>query len=98
MATRDQAIEKPQSIRFDASEHRDRHPQEYYDEIKARFAAERDLRLAYRPPGTALYTSELQGELAHVPGRPVRRRRPSRASRSPTTSRCCSSAAGSRPC
>ena len=52
MATRDQAIEKPQSIRFDASEHRDRHPQEYYDEIKARFAAERELRLAYRPPGT----------------------------------------------
>ena len=57
----DEAIEKPQSIRFDASEHRDRHPQEYYDEIKARFAAERDLRLAYRPPGTALYTSELAG-------------------------------------
>ena len=66
MGTRDQAIEKPQSIRFDASEHRDRHPQEYYDEIKARFAAERELRLAYRPPGTTLYTSEPDGELAHV--------------------------------
>ena len=46
MGTRDQAIEKPQSIRFDGAEHRDRHPQEYYDEIKARFAEERDLRLA----------------------------------------------------
>ena len=66
MVTRDEAIEKPQSIQFDASERRDRHPQEYYDEIKARYAAERDLRLAYRPPGTALYTSELPGELAHV--------------------------------
>ena len=42
------------------------HPQEYYDEIKARFAEERDLRLAYRPPGTAQYTSDLPGELAHV--------------------------------
>src|SRR5918995_5845008 len=66
MGTRDQAIEKPQSIRFDAGEHRDRHPQEYYDEIKARYAAERELRLAYRPPGTTLYTSDLEGELAHV--------------------------------
>jgi cation diffusion facilitator CzcD-associated flavoprotein CzcO len=65
MATRDKAIEKPQSIRFDASERRDRHPQEYYDEIKARFAAERDLRLAYRPPGTQLYTSDLDGGLTH---------------------------------
>jgi cation diffusion facilitator CzcD-associated flavoprotein CzcO len=66
MATRDEAIEKPQSIRFDGGEQRDRHPQEYYDEIKARYAAERDLRLAYRPPGTALYTSELEGDLAQL--------------------------------
>ena len=61
MSTRNEAIEKPQSIRFDAGEQRDRHPQEYYDEIKARFADERDLRLAYRPEGTAQYTSDLDG-------------------------------------
>jgi cation diffusion facilitator CzcD-associated flavoprotein CzcO len=65
MATRDKAIEKPQGIQFDISEHRERHPQAYYEEIKARFAAERDLRLAYRPPGTTLYTSHLDGALAH---------------------------------
>ena len=31
---------------------RPQRPQEYYDEIKERFAAERDLRLSFRPPGT----------------------------------------------
>lgn len=39
-------------------------PQSHYDEIKAKFAAERDLRLAYRPEGTAQFTSELTGDLA----------------------------------
>ena len=43
---------------------RQRRPQEYYDAIKARFAEERDLRLAYRPEGTAQYTSDLSGALA----------------------------------
>jgi cation diffusion facilitator CzcD-associated flavoprotein CzcO len=38
--------------------------QDHYDAIKARFAEERDLRLAYRPEGTAQYTSELTGDLA----------------------------------
>ncbi len=65
MVARDASIEKPQSIRFDGAAPRDRHPQAYYDEIKARFAAERDVRLAYRPPGSTLYTSELEGELEH---------------------------------
>ena len=32
------------------------HSQEYYEEIKHRFAEERDLRLAYRPEGTAQFT------------------------------------------
>ena len=73
MATRDQAIEKPQSIRFDAGEHRDRHPQEYYDEIKARFAAERELRLAYRPPGTDALHVRPAGRVGARPGGPVRR-------------------------
>jgi cation diffusion facilitator CzcD-associated flavoprotein CzcO len=38
--------------------------QEYYDRIKDKFAAERDLRLKYRPQGTAQYTSDFTGALA----------------------------------
>jgi len=38
-------------------------PQAYYDEIKDRFAAERDLRLDYRPPGTEQWVAA-EGELA----------------------------------
>src|SRR5262245_54129909 len=32
---------------------------EYYEQIKQRFAVERDLRLAYRPEGTAQYITDL---------------------------------------
>jgi cyclohexanone monooxygenase len=39
-----------------------RRPQEYYDDIKRKFAEERDLRLGYRPEGTGQYTSDLTGE------------------------------------
>ena len=39
-------------------------PQEYYDEIKQKFAEARDLRLSYRPDGRSQYTSDLTGELA----------------------------------
>ncbi len=39
-------------------------PQVYYDAIKQKFAEERDLRLRYRPEGTAQYTSDLTGSLA----------------------------------
>ena len=39
-------------------------PQDYYEDIKARFAEARDLRLKYRPQGTAQYTSDFEGELA----------------------------------
>ena len=38
--------------------------QDYYDAIKERFAEARDLRLKYRPQGTAQYTSDLTGALA----------------------------------
>jgi cation diffusion facilitator CzcD-associated flavoprotein CzcO len=38
--------------------------QDYYDAIKDRFAEARDLRLKYRPQGTAQYTSDLTGDLA----------------------------------
>ncbi|MDY7103544.1 MAG: NAD(P)/FAD-dependent oxidoreductase [Actinomycetota bacterium] len=43
---------------------RERKPQSYYDEIKRRFAEERDLRLAYRPEGTSQYITDLEGNLA----------------------------------
>tara|TARA_R110002096_G_scaffold163877_3_gene331431 strand:- start:3016 stop:4758 length:1743 start_codon:yes stop_codon:yes gene_type:complete len=39
-------------------------PQEFYDQIKAKFAEERDKRLNARPDGLSQYTSELTGELA----------------------------------
>ncbi|HEY0183478.1 MAG TPA: NAD(P)/FAD-dependent oxidoreductase [Rhodopila sp.] len=39
-------------------------PQDYYDDIKQKFAEARDLRLSYRPDGRAQYTSDLTGELA----------------------------------
>ncbi len=43
---------------------REQKPQSYYDDIKQKFAEERDIRLAYRPEGTAQFTSELSGDLA----------------------------------
>ena len=43
---------------------RDADDQDYYDRIKEKFAEERDLRLKYRPEGTAQYTSDLTGALA----------------------------------
>jgi cation diffusion facilitator CzcD-associated flavoprotein CzcO len=39
-------------------------PQAWYEAIKEKFAQERDLRLKYRPEGTAQYTSDLTGSLA----------------------------------
>ena len=44
--------------------------QEYYDEVKRRFAQERDLRLAYRPEGTAQYITELDGSLSRYESDP----------------------------
>ena len=35
--------------------------QQYYDQIKEKFASERDLRLRYRPQGTDQYTSDFSG-------------------------------------
>jgi cation diffusion facilitator CzcD-associated flavoprotein CzcO len=40
------------------------HTQEYYDAIKQKFAEERDLRLSYRPEGTAQFITDLSGSLA----------------------------------
>lgn len=50
---------------FDTTERADRPPQSYYDEIKAKFAEERDLRLGYRPPGTEMYR-DLDGAMADL--------------------------------
>ena len=43
---------------------KERKPQSYYDDIKRKFAEERDLRLNYRPEGTSQFTSVLTGGLA----------------------------------
>ena len=43
---------------------RERKSQQYYDDIKKKFAEERDLRLSYRPEGTEQFTSDLAGDLA----------------------------------
>ena len=39
-------------------------PQSYYDDIKRKFAEQRDLRLKLRPEGTQQFISELSGSLA----------------------------------
>ena len=58
--------EKPQNVfNFDYTrDAEERPPQEYYEQVKEKFASERDLRLGYRPPGTDNYTSDLSGDLA----------------------------------
>ena len=73
------------------------HPQDYYDEIKQRFAEERDLRLAYWPEGTAQFTSELTGDFARYAADPYVED-VIRAIPSTTRSRCSSSAEGSPRC
>ena len=55
--------EKPTSMAFSQDDFKGERSQEYYDDIKAKFAAERDLRLGYRPPGTEMYVP-MEGELA----------------------------------
>ena len=42
---------------------REQRPQSYYDDIKRKFAEERDLRLGYRPEGTSQFITELDGDL-----------------------------------
>src|SRR5579863_520527 len=39
-------------------------PQEFYDSVKRKYAEERDLRLNYRPEGTAQYLTDLDGAFA----------------------------------
>ena len=44
--------------------------EEFYDEIKRKFAEERDLRLALRPDGMSNYFSDFDGELARFDSDP----------------------------
>jgi cation diffusion facilitator CzcD-associated flavoprotein CzcO len=53
--------------------------QAYYEAIKAKFADERELRLAYRPEGTAQYTSDFSGALAKYATDPHAEPAPERA-------------------
>ena len=70
----------------------------FIDQIKERFAEERDLRLAYRPEGTAQFITDLSGGLAQYETDPYGGELVPRATRSTTPSRCSSSAAASRRC
>lgn len=64
MASRDQSNDKPVNpTNFDVTDRKERRPQEYYDEIKTKYAQERNLRLDYRPPGTDMYMAA-EGEFA----------------------------------
>ena len=56
--------DEPQNPLDLSGEKPSRRPQDYYESIKERFAEERDLRLGYRPEGTAQFTSDLTGALA----------------------------------
>ncbi len=61
---KDTDADKPQDVFSFRPDRKTRKPQEYYEAIKAKFAEERDLRLGYRPEGTAQFTSDLTGPLA----------------------------------
>src|SRR5580692_6832652 len=62
------ASARPSRIRnFDPLKPPTDKPQSYYDEIKQRFAEERDLRLNYRPEGRSQYTTDLTSGIAKVP-------------------------------
>jgi cation diffusion facilitator CzcD-associated flavoprotein CzcO len=59
------ASARPSRIRnFDPLKPPTDKPQSYYNDIKQRFAEERDLRLSYRPEGRSRYTTDLSGTLA----------------------------------
>ena len=56
--------ENPTAARKATASRGPKHPPEYYEAIKQRFAEERDLRLSFRPEGTAQYVTDLSGQLA----------------------------------
>jgi hypothetical protein len=58
---KNQKPEKPMSTNYSAARPKQPRPQEYYDQIKQKFAEERDLRLKERPQGTKQFFSEFDG-------------------------------------
>ena len=56
-----QKPEKPMSTNYSAARPKQPRPQEYYEDIKQKFAEERDLRLKYRPQGTKQYFTDFDG-------------------------------------
>ena len=62
--TNEKELSASLQMNADISKRKERQPQSYYDDIKAKYAAERDLRLDYRPPGTDHYQAA-EGDLAH---------------------------------
>lgn len=56
-ATSDKELSASFQLNTDVSDYdtQQRPPQDYYDQIKAKYATERDLRLSYRPPGSDIY-------------------------------------------
>ena len=56
-------MRRPQNLSAFRADRASRQPQEHYDRVKEKFAEERDIRLGYRPEGTAQFTSELTGAL-----------------------------------
>ena len=94
-----QKPEKPMSTNYSAARPKQPRPQEYYEDIKARFAEARDLRLKYRPEGTAaVHLRTSTGALAKRTRSTRTPKRPTARDRSTIRSRCCSSAAASRRC
>src|SRR5262245_8080983 len=73
-------VPEPQTIGVFNPLRKSTNPQEYYDRVKQKFAEERDLRLKYRPEGTAQYTSDLTGTLGRYEvdpyGREIKPREP----------------------
>ena len=51
-------------MKIQASTEKGEKPQSYYNDIKDKFAEERDLRLNYRPEGRAQFITDLKGDLA----------------------------------
>src|SRR5579863_9767865 len=56
-----QKPEKPMSTNYSAGRPKQPRPQEYYEDIKHKFAEERDLRLKYRPEGTKQFFTDFEG-------------------------------------
>jgi len=62
---KDQELSASFQMNADVSDYnkRERPPQAFYDEIKSKYAEQRELRLDYRPPGTDMY-QPLEGKFA----------------------------------